>query len=236
MKFRRYALYYLPPEGSDWTVAATAWLGWDIAAGSPALHPDIPDLPLPVEAITRTPRKYGLHATIKPPFFLADGCDAAALTTACQSLCDRLGPIVLDGLDIARLGRFLALRPRGDDTALKHLAAACVAELDAFRAPASEAELTKRRAGGLTPAQDVLLLRWGYPYVMDQFRFHITLSGRLAPDRVAAVQAQLSSYLGPRLPEPFHISELALVGEAEDGQFHLIHRYTLSGASSDTTA
>lgn len=236
MKFRRYALYYLPPEGNDWTATATAWLGWDITAGRLALHPDIPDLPLPVEIITRTPRKYGLHATIKPPFFLADGCDATALTSACQSLCDRLGPVVLDGLDIARLGRFLALRPRGDETALNNLAAACVAELDAFRAPASESELAKRRANRLTPAQDALLLRWGYPYVMDQFRFHITLSGRLAPDHVAAVQARLSSHLGTSLPEPFHISELALVGEAEDGHFHLIHRYTLSGASNDNTA
>ena len=236
MKFRRYALYYLPPEGSDWTAAATSWLGWDIAVGETVAHPDFPDLPLPVEEITRTPRKYGLHATIKPPFFLADGCDATALAIACQSLCDRLGPVVLDGLDIARLGRFLALRPRGDETALNDLAAACVMELDPFRAPASEAELAKRRASGLTPAQDALLMRWGYPYVMDQFRFHITLSGRLKPDHVEMVRNQLSRYLAPSLPAPFRISEMALVGEAEDGQFHLIHRYTLSGARSDDTA
>ena len=138
------------------------------------------------------------------------------------------------GLAVRRLGRFLALRPLGDETALNALAAACVEALDPFRAPAGEAELARRRANGLSPAQDANLMRWGYPFVMDQFRFHITLTGRLSDDVLPEVEQALQQALTPLLPRPFTITDLALAGEAEDGQFHLIHRYTLSGQSSDS--
>ncbi len=232
MMFRRFALYYMPPAQADWTVIATSWLGWDAASGADVAQPDLPALPLPVNKITKTPRKYGLHATIKPPFALAQGtagADVDALSEACATLCAGLKPVTLEGLEIAQLGPFLALRPQGDVSALNQLAAACVEGLDRFRAPASEAELTRRRASGLSPEQDALLLRWGYPYVMDQFRFHITLSGRLQPEAGRAVKTALDGLLGPHLPRPFTLDTLALAGEAEDGRFHLIHRYPLAG-------
>ncbi len=236
MQFRRFALYYMPPSDAHWTRAASAWLGWDANTGTPLAQPGWPDLPGNAEEITRTPRKYGLHATIKPPFRLAGDSTETKLADACETLCARLAPVHLNGLSIERLGRFLALRPTGDETQLNRLAGAVVERLDPFRAPAGEAELTRRRASGLTPAQDANLIRWGYPYVKDQFRFHITLSGRLDPAATDAARACLETQLGPLLPAPFSIRELALVGEAVDGRFHLIHRYTLSGSSSDSTA
>ena len=127
------------------------------------------------------------------------------------------------------LGGFLALRPEGDANALSDLAAACVEGLDDFRAPAPEAELEQRRKAGLSPAQEAHLQRWGYPYVMDQFRFHITLSRRLSDDEAAPAEAWLREHLDPMLPRPFHIPDMALVGEGPDGRFRMIHRYTLSG-------
>ncbi|OED46480.1 phosphonate metabolism protein [Rhodobacteraceae bacterium (ex Bugula neritina AB1)] len=227
MTFTRYAIYYAPPADADWSRFAASWLGWDVEAGRTLAHPT--GTGLDVAAITAVPGRYGLHATMKPPMRLADGQAQSGLEDACAALAATLGPVALDGLQLARFGRFLALRPAGDQTALKTLAAACVTELDQFRAPAPKAELDRRRTIGLTPQQEANLTRWGYPHVLDQFRFHITLTGRLPKPELPAVEEILNTHLVPLLPAPFEIRDLALVGEADDGKFHLIHRYPLSG-------
>ncbi len=227
MTFTRYAIYFAPPAGAEWTKFATSWLGWDMETGTPVTHPVMGDIN--VAAVTDVPRKYGLHATLKPPFRLREGQTLYALHTACGSLASSQPLVMLDGLEIARLGRFLALRPLGETQALNTLANACVQELDGFREAASEDELTRRRAAGLSPDQDANLVQWGYPYVLDAFRFHITLSGKLDKPTLKATQDALQTHLAPLLPQPFRITDLALTGEAEDGRFHLIHRYALSG-------
>jgi len=223
--FTRYAIYYAPPAEAAWSKWATDWLGWDMEAGCATVLPDAGALD--VAAITATPRKYGLHATMKPPMRLATGTDEDALRAACAALAATRAPVRLEGLQVERLGRFLALRPLGDVSALNALAAACVTELDTFRAPASNAEIEKRRAAGLSAEQDTNLIQWGYPYVLDQFRFHITLTGKLPKGDLPAVEDYLATELAPLLPQPFEINDLALMGEAEDGRFHLIQRYPL---------
>jgi len=225
--FTRYAIYFAPPAQAEWTKFATEWLGWDMETGQVVPHPQAEGFEL--AAVTEVPRKYGLHATLKPPFRLQAGHSIEDLGEACARLAECQPSVTLDGLEVARLGRFLALRPQGDEAALNALAAACVRDLDRFRAPASDAELDRRRAASLTAEQDTNLVRWGYPYVMGAFRFHITLSGKLDKATLATVQTALQSQLAPILPTPFRISDLALVGEAGDGRFHLIHRYALSG-------
>jgi hypothetical protein len=64
--FERYAIYYTP-QGALAEVGA-AWMGWDVARGVAVDHAMVGDLDL--AKLTRTPRKYGLHGTIKPPFVL----------------------------------------------------------------------------------------------------------------------------------------------------------------------
>ncbi len=226
MNFTRYAIYYAPPTDADWAQFATRWLGWDMARGTELAHPPMDGID--VAQATTVPRKYGLHATMKPPFRLRDGQSVEALHDACTALANKYAPVTLDGLGITRMGRFLALQPRGDTTQLDALAAACVRDLDIFRAPASEADLNRRRSAGLSPAQDRNLVDWGYPFVLDAFRFHITLSGRLDKPILATVHTALDAHLAPLLPAPFRIDDLGLVGEAADGRFHLIHRYPLS--------
>jgi len=227
MEFRRFAVYYTPPDGPLARFGAR-WLGWDIATGRAVEQPAPPGLPAPLPEITAAPRRYGFHATVKPPFRLAAGHTAAALAEALERFCVRTPGVTLDGLAPAPLGRFLALLPEGDPAPLNALAATVVEGLDDFRAPLSGDELARRRGTGLTPRHEALLARWGYPYVMDAFRFHMTLTGKLPPDSLAAVRAVVDRDLGPLLPRPFTIDGLSLVGEAGDGRFHLIHRYPLS--------
>lgn len=226
MEFTRFALYFAPPIGAEWTELATSWLGWDMVAGRMVAHPAAETLD--VGQITERPRKYGLHGTIKPPFRLADGATFSDLESQTKALCARLKPVPLQGLSVARLGPFLALRPDGDVAALSDLAATCVEALDAFRAPPPQSELDRRRAAKLSDRQEALLQKWGYPYVMDEFRFHVTLSGRLSPEALTRTKDWLDAHLQPLLPQPFVFRDLALVGEGPEGRFHQIQRYTLS--------
>ena len=223
MTYSRYALYYVPPAGADWAVFATSWLGWDMVAGKAVDFP--PGLDLPLSDITRAPRRYGLHATLKPPFRLAAGCSRKALETACAELCATLSPLRINGLGLARMGRFVVLEPVGPADALNRLAAECVAGLDGIRAPLSGRELTRRRAAGLSASQEANLTRWGYPHVMGDFRFHITLTGRLREPVLSKVGAVLAQRLAPRLPSTLEIADLALAGEDGEGRFHLLRRF-----------
>jgi hypothetical protein len=130
---------------------------------------------------------------------------------------------------VRRLGGFIAIVPSEPSAALADLAAATVSALDAFRAPPSEAELARRRKARLSDRQEALLLRWGYPYVMEEFRFHLTLTGRLADDAADRARDALARHFAEIIPRPWTIGSLCLMGEDAEGRFHVVHRYTLSG-------
>jgi hypothetical protein len=228
MQYNRYSVYVTLPHGPLAQFCA-AWLGWNAATGEWPEAPQIDGLPLPAHDITATPRKYGLHGTVKPPFKLAEGTCFEGLQAAFQMLCAGRAPIQLDGLHLSRLGSFLALTPVGQTTDLSATAAAVVETLDPFRAPPSAADLARRRKARLSPRQDALLVKWGYPYVFEEFRFHITLTGRLKPEALQQVSLALRPHIEPHLPQPFVINALTLCGEDQSGQFHELQRCTLAG-------
>jgi putative phosphonate metabolism protein len=225
--YRRYAIYVVPEGGFH--DAGTAWLGWDALAGRAVAQPHLSGLPGPPEPLTATPRKYGFHGTVKPPFRLAEGMDAQGLHAALQAFCAESAAVTLPGLAVRRLGGFVAVVPEAPSAALADLAGATVAALDRFRAPPTEADLARRRKAGLTARQNDLLARWGYPYVMEEFRFHLTLTGRLPGAQADRARAALADYLDPVLPRPWSIDSLCLLGEAKDGRFHVLRRCPLTG-------
>lgn len=226
MDFQRYAIYYTAPAGPLADFGA-AWLGWDVTSGQPVKHPHIHGLDEDISSLTQTPRKYGFHGTIKPPFRLATGTTVEGLASATRTLCNDLDALTLEGLELSQLGRFLALTVTGDATPLAELASKVVRSLDDFRAPPSDVELAKRRQANLSDRQEAYLLQWGYPYVMEEFRFHLTLTGRLKADHAKSLRDNLQPALVNFLPIPFQITDLTLVGEDRQGQFHEIERFDL---------
>ena len=225
-EFKRYAVYYLPPEGPLARFGAE-WLGWDVVGGCPAASPN--GVTVDPRPLTETPRKYGFHATIKPPFRLAEGAEPAALGAAFAAFCAVQPRVTLQALEVARLGRFLALVPTGDVAALNALAAAAATGLDSYRAPLNAAELARRRQARLSPRQEELLAQWGYPYVMDQFRFHMTLTSKLPKAEAIALEEVLRVHIAPLLPTPFQIDSLSLAGEDAEGRCHEVTRCRLAG-------
>ena len=200
------------------------WLGWDIDLARICDRPEVTG----IEDITVAPRKYGFHGTLMPPFRLAEGTTPEALEAAVERIAARQSPIRLSGLELSTIGRFLALTPVGDACALQELARDIVAGLDQLRAPPTTAELARRRAAGLTINQEANLLRWGYPYVLDEFRFHMTLTDKLTGMQRPLAEAAIRERL-PELPQPFDMAEIALVGERTDGMFQTLGRFALTG-------
>ncbi len=182
--YPRYAIYYAPAPDSGLHRFGAHLLGYDAFSGE--------DLPFPdgiVQATpdwreqTSDPRKYGFHATLKAPMSLAPGRTEADLLAACAAFAATPRPVPVIRPIVGSIEGFIALVPAEPPPELTRLAADCVSEFDSFRAPLSERDRARRNPSQLTAAQRAHLERWGYPYVMDDFRFHMTLTGRLGAER-----------------------------------------------------
>ena len=135
----RYAIYYAPDPGSALAVFGRSWLGYDAEAGAPVAQPELAGIsPRRLAEITAEPRRYGFHATLKPPFSLRPGRDADSLANATRSFAARQAAITAPPLKLATIDGFWALVPSQPCPPLDHLAADCVRHFDAFRAPPSE--------------------------------------------------------------------------------------------------
>ena len=225
----RYAVYYAPQQDSALADFAAAWLGWDPATGRFVDHPDAPPLSAAdVARMTETPRRYGFHGTLKAPFRLAEGRAPEDLAAAVSDLAAGMGPIDLPGLQLTRLGRFIALTATGDQSPLARLAERATVDLDVFRSPLNGSELARRRRNGLTERQEGYLKRWGYPYVMEEFRFHLTLTGALTAEDVDRAEAALRPLVAPIEARPFRIHEICLFADP-GANFRIVERFPLSG-------
>ncbi|MCC7426556.1 MAG: DUF1045 domain-containing protein [Alphaproteobacteria bacterium] len=230
MSAPRYALYLAPPPDSPLWAFGCRWLGRDAAGGTAIAQPAVAGLaPERLHALTEDPRRYGFHATLKPPFALRAGTDEAGLRAALAAFARRQPHFLLPALRLTDLDGFLALTPSGPCPAVHDLADACVRAFDAFRQPPDEAELARRRKARLSARQDEYLQRWGYPYVFEEFRFHMTLSQRLAAEDKALLWPAIAADAAARLERgPVPVNELCLFAQASRiAPFAIAARFTL---------
>lgn len=230
----RYAIYFAPrPETPLWRFGSSV-LGYDSARGEDVPRPDLGAItPERLAELTRRPRIYGFHATIKPPIRLAEGCDEAGLIAALDAFCADCAPVTLAPLVIAALGEdgddaaFLALIESGAEQtpALRDLEARVVMAFEPFRAPLTPEEYARRNPQSLPPRKRALLDRYGYPAVLDAFTFHMTLSGRVSGSERAMLEAELDALRRAMLPdEAAVIDHLALCRQMPGEPFRILHR------------
>ncbi len=212
----RVAVYYAPaPHDPLWRAAST-WLGRDPETAATMQQPNVPG----IEALTADPRLYGFHATLKPPMRLATAYDA--FIEDAERLAATIPAFDLPPLAVQDLSGFLALRETHSSPELQALADACVTQLDQHRAPPDEAELARRRKNGLPPAQEAMLVRWGYPHVLDTWFFHMTLTRRLTPEERALVRPAAEMHFAPALPLPRRVDALTIFTQATPGAPFLV--------------
>ncbi|MBD0860188.1 DUF1045 domain-containing protein [Gordonia sp. zg691] len=176
-----------------------------------------------VDAITVAARSYGFHGTLKPPFRLAPGRSLDELVAAVDDLAARTPTVSIPRLRLGRLGPFFALVPGTDDHALRAVADAVVTGLDSFRAPMTDEDRTRRDPDSLTPRQRDLLDKWGYPYVLDEFRFHLTLTDRIPDDRHHVVGDVLRSWFDDVLGQDVPLDVLTVLTQAAPGSPFRLH-------------
>jgi len=228
----RYAVYFAPDESSAWWRFGARWLGRDAATGEAREQPAIEGIDREsFRALTAEPRRYGFHATLKAPFALRSRAARVELAAAVERFCAARLPFQMPPLEVARVDDFLAFVPAAHETRINELAADCVRELDAFRAPATPAELARRRGKALSTRQDRYLEEWGYPYVLADFRFHLTLTGSLdgvSPHHSAAVLAAARENATALAGEPLWFDAVCLFEQADAaGPFRLAARFPL---------
>lgn len=200
----RYAIYYAPRRDCALWRKASAWLGRDAYDGASLERPDFPALrDLDLDGLTADPRGYGFHATLKAPFELAEGATEADLVGFSAAFAEARTPFAAE-IAPALLGVFHAFRISEPCPEMAALHEACVRDFDRFRAPLTEPDIARRRRARLSEDQDRKMLTWGYPYIFDEFRFHMTLTGAIRDEVVSsrigdALAAHFAEETGPHL-------------------------------------
>jgi putative phosphonate metabolism protein len=223
----RYALYFTPPSSDPLLKVAANWLGRNAFSGQPVRAPLIRDLAHEAfERLVEAPRRYGFHATLKPPFHLAEGLEERELLSDLMHFASSIEPFEIPRLEIGCIDGFFALVPDAPIPELNQLANDLVVAFDRFRAPPSEQEIARRRPERLSQAQRDNLKRWGYPYVFEDFRFHMTLTGQVPEHERDKVEQLVRDFIEPVLEEPVEVNNIALFTEAEPGapfEVHSLH-------------
>lgn len=232
----RYAVYYAPPRDGELWRLAQSWLGRDCESGAALAPPTLEGWSAEdIATVTQSPRRYGFHATLKAPFRLAPGRGPDDLYAALGAFAARRRPFQAPALKVSAIGPFLALTLSTRSPEMEDLAAAAVKDLDPLRAPLSTQERERRLGSDLSDRQQELLHAWGYPYVLDEFRFHMTLTGPIADaERRDSLQTKLAALFRPLLKEPVPVREICLYSqEAPETPFSLVDRFGFGrGAAS----
>ncbi|WP_067335679.1 DUF1045 domain-containing protein [Stappia indica] len=226
----RYAIYFTPDAGHPLVRAAEDWLGRSVfgRAVEPA---DIGGFSPQARAVLiASAVRYGFHGTLKAPFRLAADRSESELVAAFDAFCGTTRPIAPVSLKLSDLDGFFALTPAGPVDELNGLASGIVRHFEPFRAPLTEAEIARRRPEKLSPQQRELLETWGYPYIFDAFRFHMTLSDRLDGETAAAVHRALDEQFDALVAAPVAFDRLAIFAEPAPGApFICLHQAPLAG-------
>ena len=230
----RYAVYFAPNVEQQWWAHASQWLGRCAVSQQMNAQPLIAGVSAKRFAeFTEHPRRYGFHATMKAPFVLTSQYQPNDLVERVNLLCRAVKPFVLPRLKVTLLDQFLALIPEREVTQVTLLEEQCVKVLNDYAEPLGPEELSRRRSAGLSSHEDALLLRWGYPYVLERFRFHCSLTGSLASatrQEVSALTQAAHQYFD-QLP-PCIFDSLAIFVEPTRGaDFVLLQQCPLMGDS-----
>jgi putative phosphonate metabolism protein len=234
--YPRYAIYFMPAPGSDLDRFGAHLLGYDAFSGEERPFPDgmeqlVPDW----RELTRDPRKYGFHATLKAPLDLRVGKTEAELLAACETFANTPRPIPVIRPVVNSISEFIAVVPAALSAELNQLAADCVREFDSFRAPLTSENRARRNPSLLTRRQREHLERWGYPYVMEDFRFHMTLTGRLPAERSKTILTILQQRFATLKITTLAVGRIALFRQNDtDSRFRIVGHYALAQTSAQS--
>jgi putative phosphonate metabolism protein len=225
----RYAIYYAPAAGTVLDRFGARVLGYDAWTGQDVAFDEIVEAVPDWRELTEDARKYGFHATLKAPFRPADDSGEDGLRTACAAFAANARHLPLIRPVVDAIGGFIAVIPGDPSPELQRFAADCVRSFEPFRAPTTPEDRIRRKPEHMTPRQVEYLDRWGYPYVMDEFRFHMTLTCRLDAVRRASILATLRERFAMLHLQQLAIDRIALFKQDDAGsRFRIVESWPLA--------
>lgn len=228
---QRFAIYYAPAATDPLWLKAVEWHGRDPWSEEA--------FDTPIDGVGRdalfgrsiSARRYGFHATIKAPMALAEGRTRAELEAALEDFATTHAPVAIGALKLVLLEGFLALVPAEQSAELTAFAAEVVEGFEAFRAPTSPAERERRLKGSHYSERQIELLdTLGYPYVLEQFQLHMTLTDRLPENEREAYSRAAAAHFGALATRETMLDRLLLFHEPDAGApFVRLGDFELSG-------
>lgn len=211
----RHAIYFVPDDHS-----ALGHFGARLFGRWPDGSSEHDTLTLPQRAArTRRVAHYGFHATLKAPFMLAKDHSEAGLLAALEAACTTWRPASLAGLEVsANASQCRLSLGRGSSAAAQRtiadIAKHCVTRFEAFRAPLTPRQRARRQPDQLDAVEREHLDRYGYPWVLDRFHFHMTLSDQLGDSADGAWLAALTREFQQCLSESPTLDRVAVCRES----------------------
>ncbi|MDE3760643.1 DUF1045 domain-containing protein [Sinorhizobium meliloti] len=230
----RYAIYFAPPSDDRLSQTASRWLGRDAFTGGALDCPENPAIGCEEQmALTTEPRRYGFHGTLKAPFGLSSSRREADLIAAFDEFAAEIEPFEVPEIVLDQIGPFFALVSAEPCPPLQRLAEQAVRRFEPFRAPLSEADLARRNPERLTQRQREYLAEWGYPYVFEEFQFHLTLTGPVPEEMQRPMRMALETVFAEFIGKPLAVSTIALFAEERRGAPFTVHSLLPLGGASE---
>ena len=227
--YKRYAIYYVPSENSELDLFGKCWLGWDPYKGVETTKSDLSKLPSfkKFSSLVLTPKQYGFHGTIKAPFKLKNEYTYNDLENKVREISKQIHSFYFDQLIIKKLGNFIGLIPT-NNLKVNAVSNKFVEELDYLRDELSESEIKKRKPHKLTSNQKQMLFKWGYPYVFDEFKFHLTLTSKLNVVEIDDVLRSLQNILKQVNLNKISFNNICIFGQKSDEKFYFVQRFNFN--------
>lgn len=207
----RYAIYYAPDSDSTLHTLLSSLLGRDALRNTPLQQAVLPGIaPELLQKLTATPAHYGVHATLKAPFYLLEGVTESLLLTRVRELAAACRPFDTPPITLNLLEQsFFALTCVRPCPSLCALEMRFVMALDNLRAPLTPQDIARR--GPLSVRQHQNLITWGYHKVLADFVFHISLSTAITDEQlVVQLEPVLRDYLHAVLHTQLHIQGVSV--------------------------
>jgi hypothetical protein len=235
-KYSRYAIYYAPPKESSLEEFGRYWFGWDPLNAKLINNKrrinylnrfGIKNL-INIDKNVLIAKKYGFHGTLIPPFKLNKNYSTNTLFKKTEEIAKKLKKFKFYKFKLKKINNFYAFVQNKKNNNINKLSNRLVRELFKFRSPLTKKEIDRRNPSKLSKLQLNILYKWGYPYLMSEFNFHMTLASEVTGNKLYLELKKIERNKEIILNEINNFDKIYIFGENQKGMFENLENFSLS--------
>jgi len=235
-KYSRYAIYYAPPKESSLEEFGRYWFGWDPLNAKLINNKrrinylnrfGIKNL-INIDKNVLIAKKYGFHGTLIPPFKLNKNYSTNTLFKKTEEIAKKLKKFKFYKFKLKKINNFYAFVQNKKNNNINKLSNRLVRELFKFRSPLTKKEIDRRNPSKLSKLQLNILYKWGYPYLMSEFNFHMTLASEVKGNKLYLELKKIERNKEIILNEINNFDKIYIFGENQKGMFENLENFSLS--------